>query len=78
MHNLSSLINNKYKLIGGDMMSPKELLYIQDALGHAQHMEKKCRQCATQIQDEELKVVVERLANKHKMIFDQFYQLLNQ
>lgn len=40
MHNLSSLINNKYKLIGGDMMSPKELLYIQDALGHAQHMEK--------------------------------------
>ena len=30
-------------------MSPKELLYIQDALGHAQHMEKKCRQCATQI-----------------------------
>ena len=59
-------------------MSPKELLYIQDALGHDQHMEKKCRQCATQIQDEELKVVVERLANKHKMIFDQFYQLLNQ
>ena len=36
-------------------MSPKELLYIEDALGHAQHMEKKCRQCATQIQDEELK-----------------------
>ena len=56
-------------------MSPKELLYIEDALGHAQHMEKKCHQCATQIQDEELKVVVERLANKHKMIFDQFYQI---
>ena len=59
-------------------MSPKELLYIEDALGHAQHMEKKCHQCATQIQDEELKVVVERLANKHKMICEQFYQLLNQ
>ena len=45
-------------------MSPKELLYIEDALGHAQHMEKKCHQCATQIQDEELKVVVERLTIK--------------
>lgn len=59
-------------------MSLKELLYIEDALGHAQHMEKKCRQCATQIQDEELKQLVDRLANKHKMIFDQLYQLLNQ
>ena len=60
------------------MMSPKELLYIEDALGHAQHMEKKCRQCATQIQDQELKQVVERLANKHKMMINEFYQLLNQ
>lgn len=60
------------------MMSPKELLYIEDALGHAQHMEKKCRHCATQIQDQELKQVVERLANKHKMMMNEFYQLLNQ
>lgn len=59
-------------------MSPKELLYIEDALGHAQHMEKKCRQCATQIQDQELTQVVERLANKHKMMINEFYQLLNQ
>lgn len=59
-------------------MSPKELLYIEDALGHAQHMEKKCRQWATQIQDQELKQVAERLANKHKMMINEFYQLLNQ
>ena len=78
MHNLSSLINNKYKLIGVDMMSPKELLYIQDALGHAQHMEKKCRECASQLSNEDLKQLVEKIANKQKMIFDQFYQLLNQ
>ena len=26
-------------------MSPKELLYIQDALGHAQHMEKMSSMC---------------------------------
>ena len=36
-------------------MSPKELLYIQDALGHAQHMEKKCRQSATQIKRSRIK-----------------------
>jgi len=59
-------------------MSPKELLYIQDALGHAQHMEKKCRCCATQLQDESLKKLVETIGNKHKMIFEQLYQLLNQ
>lgn len=39
------------------MMSPKELLYIQDALGHAQHMEKKCRECASQLSNEDLKPV---------------------
>ena len=60
------------------MMSPKELLYIQDALGHAQHMEKKCRECASQLSNEDLKQLVEKIANKQKMIFDQFFQLLNQ
>ena len=40
-------------------MSPKELLYIEDALGHAQHMEKKCRCCADQLQDQELKQVAD-------------------
>lgn len=59
-------------------MSPKELLYIQDALGHAQHMEKKCRYTATQLKDKELKQLIEQVANKHKMMFDQLYQLLNQ
>ncbi len=59
-------------------MSPKELLYIQDALGHAQHMEKKCRYTATQLKDTELKQLIEQVANKHKMMFDQLYQLLNQ
>ena len=58
-------------------MSPKELLYIEDALGHAQHMENKCRCCADQLQDQELKQVAERLANKHKMMLNELYQLLN-
>ena len=51
------------------MMSPKELLYIQDALGHAQHMEKKCRECASQLSNEDLKQLVEKIANKQKNDF---------
>lgn len=57
-------------------MSPKELLYIQDALGHQQHMKKKCQDIANQIQDSELKNYVNQLANTHQQIFDQIYQLL--
>ncbi|EKQ51014.1 MULTISPECIES: hypothetical protein [unclassified Clostridium] len=57
-------------------MSPKELLYIQDALGHQQHMKKKCQDIANQIQDSELKSYVNQLANTHQQIFDQIYQLL--
>jgi len=59
-------------------MSPKELQYIEDTLAHAQFMEQKCRHCATQVQDENLKQLIEGIANKHKMMFDNIYQLLCQ
>ena len=32
-------------------MSPKELLYIEDALGHEQQMKKSCTDFANQLQD---------------------------
>ena len=36
-------------------MSPKELLYIDDALGHATQMKAACTDFASKLQDPELK-----------------------
>jgi len=57
-------------------MSEKELLYIEDALGHLKFMETKCNECAKKLQDSELKEYVEQLATKHKELFGKFYQIL--
>lgn len=57
-------------------MTTKELLYIEDALGHEQYFQTKCRETASQIQDSDLKSYVERLAEDHRQIFQSFYGLL--
>ena len=57
-------------------MSPKELLYIEDALGHAKFMQTKCQETAQQLQDAELKNCVQQMATKHQDLFYQFYQLV--
>ena len=57
-------------------MTNKELLYVEDALGHEKYFETKCRETAAQIQDAELKGWVEQMARKHGQIFGSFYGLL--
>lgn len=57
-------------------MTDKELLYVQDALGHEQYFITKCRETASQLQDKELKCSVEQMAQKHQDIFRSFYDLL--
>ena len=57
-------------------MTTKELLYVEDALGHEQHFQKQCRETANQIQDAELKACIEQMAQKHQQIFQSFYGLL--
>lgn len=57
-------------------MTTKELLYIEDALGHEQYFQTKCRETASQIQDSELKSYVERMVEDHRQIFQSFYGLL--
>ena len=57
-------------------MSPKELLYIEDALGHETHMESSCNTHACQLQDMELRTFVEQLSAKHRQNFSKLYQLL--
>jgi len=57
-------------------MTGKELLYVEDALGHAQDLQTAFSDLALQIQDTELKSFVNSLANKQNACFDRFFSLL--
>lgn len=57
-------------------MSPKELSYIEDALGHEKFLKTQCQEAAKNLQDSELKSCVEQLSQKHQQIFDNFYNLI--
>ena len=58
-------------------MSPKELLYIQDALGHTTETKQCCSDFAAQIQDPSLKTLLQNLTAKQNETFTKFYSLLN-
>lgn len=57
-------------------MSPKELLYIEDALNHEQFMKTQCQECANQLTDPVLKNFVSELSQKHGEIFNEIYRTL--
>lgn len=57
-------------------MSPKELLYIEDALGHEQIFIAQCNNAAQTLQDPELKMYAKEMADKHQQIFNSFYGIL--
>lgn len=57
-------------------MTSKELLYVEDALGHEKYLQAQCKATAQQLQDPELKQYVEELEQKHAQIYQSMYQLL--
>lgn len=57
-------------------MTNKELLYIEDALGHEKYYKTQCKDSYVALEDNELKSLVNDLANKHGEIFNGFYHLL--
>ncbi|MEF9951612.1 MAG: hypothetical protein RR840_03310 [Clostridium sp.] len=57
-------------------MSPKELLYIADALGHEEYMKTKTSEDSANIQDAGIKNLVTQINAKHQEIFAKFFQLL--
>lgn len=56
-------------------MSPKELNYVDDALGHEKFLKTQCQEAIQNLQDAELKTCVQQIAEKHSQIFDTFYHL---
>lgn len=67
---------SKYHKKGAVKLTNKELLYIEDALGHEKYFKEKCLECSAQLTDGELKNFVTDLTQKHGEIFSGFYQLL--
>jgi len=57
-------------------MSPKELLYIEDALGHTQFLMTQCRTAASQLTDPALRGAAQHLVAEHQKLFDSFYNLV--
>ena len=57
-------------------MSPKELQYIEDALGHEQFLTSQCQQAVDLLRDADLKSCVNQMLSKHRELFGKFYQLV--
>lgn len=57
-------------------MSPKELTYIEDALGHEKFLKTQCQEAISNLQDPELKACAQQLMDKHQQIFNNFYNLV--
>ena len=57
-------------------MSPKELLYIEDALGHDVEIKAVCKDAVSNLQDNDLRVFANEIAQSHTQCFNRFYGLL--
>ena len=57
-------------------MTPKELLYIEDALGHTKFLMTQCNLAVNQLTDPALKQQVQQLVNSNQKLFTQFYNLV--
>ena len=57
-------------------MSSKELLYIEDALGHAEFHSKQCQDAVNTLTDPQLKAQAQQLVDKNREIFGRFYALV--
>ncbi|MBQ8151006.1 MAG: hypothetical protein IJ041_10880 [Clostridia bacterium] len=57
-------------------MSPKELMYIEDALNHEQFLQSQFQQAAQALQNPQLKNCVSQMAHNHQQLFQKLYQLV--
>lgn len=58
-------------------MTQKELLYVEDALGHEQQLRQFCSDYAAQLQDPQLRGFVEGIGKRCGSSFERFMGLLN-
>ena len=56
-------------------MTPKELLYLDDALAHTQVLMNQARDAANTLQDPTLKQQAQQLVNTNQQLFTKFLNL---
>lgn len=57
-------------------MTPKEIIYLDDALSHAQFLATQFQNAANQLQDSELKQQAQQMAERHRQVYRTFYDLV--
>ena len=57
-------------------MTSKELLYVEDALGHENFMKSCSKKTSEKLVDPTLSAYIEELEQKHSELFDKFLNLL--
>jgi hypothetical protein len=57
-------------------LTGKELLYVEDALGHEEFLKSCACKTSDQLQDAELKKFMKELETKHSNLFNKFLNLL--
>ena len=57
-------------------MTPKEVLYVEDALGHAQFLKSQCQTAVDTLTDPALKQQAQQLLDQNQNIFRSFYSLV--
>ena len=57
-------------------MTPKEVLYVEDALGHAQFLKAQCQDAVNALQDADLKRQAQQWLQENQSIFRSFYSLV--
>lgn len=62
--------------LGGDNMTSKELLYVEDALSHEIFMKSCAQKVSNELQDTTLSAYMAELTQKHSELFNTFFNLL--
>ena len=57
-------------------MTTKELLYVDDALSHAQFLTTQFQDAANQLQDATLRLQAQQMADRHRRVYQNFYNLV--
>ncbi|MEG1633227.1 MAG: hypothetical protein RR314_04160 [Oscillospiraceae bacterium] len=57
-------------------MTPKEILYLDDALAHEQFLSSQCREAAATLRDAQLQQKARDMADTHCRIYTQLFNLI--
>ena len=57
-------------------MTSKELLYLDDALSHAQFLATQCQNAANSLQDPALRLQAQQMAERHCQMYQKFFNLM--